>query len=198
MVNTGRTHWKIGNHPSISTEFKKGHSAWNKGKKGFRAGLPRHNYDDAFKIKISKSNSGRISHIKDKTFEERYGVEKAKSIKKKMADARKNKLLSRKVKEKIRNSTINYVEEYRLDGKSLYPCVGKYETQILDNLEKCISYPILRQFKIAGYFLDGYCPALNLAIEVDESFHNRQLEKDQLRQKNIADNLSCQFLRIEV
>jgi len=31
--NTGRTHFKEGERPSVKTEFKKGGSAWNKGKK---------------------------------------------------------------------------------------------------------------------------------------------------------------------
>lgn len=32
-INTGRTHFKKGTHPSINTEFKKGRKPWNAGKK---------------------------------------------------------------------------------------------------------------------------------------------------------------------
>jgi len=103
---------------------------------------------------------------------------------------------TKKHKLKIRNSTIKYVERVRLNGKSLYPCVGKYEKRILDNLEECFGYTVLRQYKVRGYFLDGYCPALNLAIEVDEQFHTRKMGKDQSRQFEIQNSLGCKFIRM--
>lgn len=63
---------------------------------------------------------------------------------------------------------------------------------------KTISYHI-RQYRVAGYFLDGYCPALNLAIEVDEPYHKTKemLDKDAVRQKNIEAELECKFLRLQ-
>ena len=39
---------------------------------------------------------------------------------------------------------------------------------------------------------------LNLAIEVDEGFHNSKIEKDMLRQKEIEKELNCKFLRINI
>ncbi len=83
-------------------------------------------------------------------------------------------------------------------GKINGPNIGKYETIILDVLEESFGYTILRQHYIDGYFLDGYCPMLNLAIEVDEQYHNTYKDKDQLRQSNIQNILSCKFLRIPV
>ncbi len=76
----------------------------------------------------------------------------------------------------------------------LYPCIGHNEKQILDNLEKEISFRILRQYKIKGFFIDGYIPELNIAIEIDERPKNK--EKDIERQKIIEDELNCNFLRI--
>ena len=102
-------------------------------------------------------------------------------------------------KEKLRKIQIKVIEEkYGLKPNGLCPNIGKYETQILDNLEKCFNYPILRQYRVAGYFLDGYCPALNLAIEVDEKYHKKpeQLQKDNYRQKMIENKLNCRFLRM--
>ena len=66
------------------------------------------------------------------------------------------------------------------------------------NLEMCLGYSIERQYKIDGYFLDGYCKPLKLAIEIDERYHNMRQKKDLLRQKNIEKSLGCNFLRIEV
>ena len=103
-------------------------------------------------------------------------------------------------RKKIRNKLINRIEKQYNNGEPITPFIGKYETPILDKLEDWWSYKIKRQHKIAGYFVDGYCPMLNLAIEVDEPYHNKeeQLKKDVLRQSNIEEELGCKFLRIEV
>jgi len=103
-------------------------------------------------------------------------------------------------KEKIRISNIKYIEKKKLNGEPLTPNIGKYETRILDNLEYCFGYPILRQYRVIGYFLDGFCPMLNLAIEVDELFHKEgaQLKKDMVRESNIKNELNCLFLRINI
>jgi len=102
--------------------------------------------------------------------------------------------------ENLRISTIKRIEKQKFNGLPMMPCVGKYETLILDNLEHCIGYPILRQHRVAGYFLDGYCPMLNLAIEVDEKYHKKvtEMKRMKIRENNIKDELGCSFLRVEV
>ena len=105
-----------------------------------------------------------------------------------------------KTKRKLREAQIRNVEKQVFDGLPIMPCIGKHETKILDLIEKVHNIKILRQHKTCGYFLDGYCKELNLAIEVDEPFHNKpeQLKKDNYREKQIKNELNCQFLRIEV
>jgi very-short-patch-repair endonuclease len=100
---------------------------------------------------------------------------------------------SPETKRKLRKSTIKYIEKMKLNGMPLTPRIGKTEQQILDALEKEFGYKIERQFRIAGYFLDGYIPELRIAIEVDEPGHDE--EKDQTRQKEIENLLNCDFLR---
>jgi len=106
---------------------------------------------------------------------------------------------SKETREKLRKLKIRYVEHTKLNGMPLYPTIGKDEKHILDTLEECFNYPILRQHKVAGYFLDGYCPALNLAIEVDEEYHinpkvkTKDIEKEQV----ITQKIRCSFLRID-
>jgi len=100
------------------------------------------------------------------------------------------------IRRKQRESTIKYIENH---CNGISPRVGKYEKDILDYLQnECFYYPILRQYKVAGYFLDGYCSALNLAIEVDEKKHRKSLERDSRREKEIKDEINCNFLRIQV
>jgi len=107
---------------------------------------------------------------------------------------------TREHKRKIRESLIQYVETVRLKGKPLYPCVGLNEKQILDSLEEKYNFPIQRQYRVAGFFLDGYIPELNIAFEVDEEYHfeNGKLSvSDIRRQQEIEDELKCQFVRIK-
>lgn len=102
-------------------------------------------------------------------------------------------------RQKMRLKSIERIERTKLNGLPLTPCIGNNETKILDYLQnECFNYPIIRQYKIKGYFLDGYCPSLNLAIEIDEQRHKKYIEKDIQRQKEIEEKLNCKFLRIEI
>ena len=80
------------------------------------------------------------------------------------------------------------------------PKIGKNETHKLNKWENIIGYKILRQYPVVGYFLDGYCKELNIAFEVDESYHydidGNLKEKDIIRQQNIENELNCEFIRI--
>lgn len=67
--------------------------------------------------------------------------------------------------------------------------------QILDKLEIKSGYKIIRQYKVLGYFLDGYIPELNLTIEVDEKPKNTL--KDIQREKEIINKLKCYLIRIK-
>jgi len=107
---------------------------------------------------------------------------------------------SEETKRKMREATIKRVEKQRLDGDPLFPTIGNNEKIILDTIEKSEGIEILRQYKVIGYFLDGYCKKNNTAFEVDERFHfiNGVLrESDVKRQKNVEDELGCQFRRIQ-
>lgn len=47
------------------------------------------------------------------------------------------------------------------------------------------------------YYIDCYIPALNLAIEYDEGDHKYYTyENQELRQKNIENELKCTFIRL--
>ena len=83
-------------------------------------------------------------------------------------------------------------------GFPLRPHMSKYETSILDNLQNCFGYPIERQYRVGGYYIDGYCKFLNLPPEVDENHHKYRLERDLKREEQIKDLLGCHFLRLQV
>jgi len=143
----------------------------------------------------------RSNCIKNKIRLSNLGIKKGDmsiNHKNKISKANKGRIFSEESKKKMRESSIKYIEKIKLNGLPLMPRIGRYENQILNNLEECFGYKILRQYKVNGYFLDGYCQVLNLAIEVDEKYHKEaeQMNKDINRQKNVIKELKCSFLRI--
>ncbi|KXS33957.1 MAG: hypothetical protein AWU56_2465 [Idiomarina sp. T82-3] len=46
------------------------------------------------------------------------------------------------------------------------------------------------------YKIDGYFPEINLAIEVDEPYHEKQREDDAKREESIKGLLGCEFIRV--
>jgi very-short-patch-repair endonuclease len=59
---------------------------------------------------------------------------------------------------------------------------------------------IKSQHSVGCYLLDGYIPAINLAIEIDEPHHEREINinNDIGRQEYIEAQLKCRFERIKI
>ena len=105
---------------------------------------------------------------------------------------------SKITKQKMRISAIEYIKN---NSNFTTPRTGRYEKQILDEFQNTLGFSIKRQFYINGYFLDGYCQELNLAIEVDEGYHyqnNILNQKDIEKQNSIIKILNCDFIRLKV
>jgi len=174
-------------------QFKKGHKGLNP--KGSNKGRK---FSDEWKANMSKA---RLKNHADPNC--KIGFQKGDSRLiangKKMAKIngvyKKGHVVTDKTREKIRNATISYREKHY---KGAPCCIGKHEKHVLDTMENFTNYPIKRQHQVGGYFLDGYSPALNLAIEVDEPHHKNQMKKDLYRENFIKKKLNCVFLRIPV
>ena len=78
---------------------------------------------------------------------------------------------------------------------------GKKETFILDMYERLFDKTIIRQYPVKTesglYFLDGFIEQDNLAIEIDEEYHNSQQIKDYIREDAIRNKLGCHIIRID-
>lgn len=111
---------------------------------------------------------------------------------------KKNPFYGKKHSKDTKNKISLGTREAFQRNNNFNPRIGKYEKNILNDVEKSLGIKIKRQYKVAGYFLDGYCKELNLAIEVDENAHlkTKQRSKDESRQKIIMDTLKCDFIRI--
>ncbi|MHA1482501.1 MAG: NUMOD3 domain-containing DNA-binding protein [Candidatus Heimdallarchaeaceae archaeon] len=148
------------------------HSVFKKGHKSVKYWLGKKRSKET-KRKISKSHKGKIPWNKGKK-----GIY----------------ICSEETKEKMRKSAFKYAQ--KVIG-IICPRIGRNETKKLDELEKELKLRIIRQYKIGGYYLDGYIPEINLAIEVDEKHHKNQKEKDIQREEFIKQKLGCKFLRIK-
>ena len=94
-----------------------------------------------------------------------------------------------------RNSFIQNIE----DQKGSYRVrLGKNETLILDSISEILNIKIERSYRAIGYYLDGYIPELNIALEIDELHHTNAcyIESDKIRQIAIENHLKCTFIRI--
>ena len=152
-------------------------------------------FTEEHKKNISKGKKG-IPNLKN------LGSKHSEETKKKISNNRKGKAMnnrnrlgdtpSEQTKKKLRLAAIKYINEH---CGGITPMIGKNEKTILDELQEEYGYKIIRQYKVEGYFLDGYIKELKLAIEVDEKPKNK--ERDIERQRQIEKKLGCKFLRIK-
>ena len=156
------------------------------------------------RVELNKKRKGIFKHSEET---KRKISDSCQGINKGNKNAMKNPIYLQRMKEnhkgilhddaskfKMRMAVFKYAKKY---GPITWPRKGKHETIILNRLEKLFKYKIIRQYEIYGYFLDGYIPELNLAIEIDESHHDLQKEKDKIRECLIKTELRCKFLRVK-
>lgn len=115
----------------------------------------------------------------------------------------KGKSHNEETKEKIRESTIKYLEKTKGSCKARYSIIAcKY----IDELNKKNNWNLQHaenggEVQLFGYFVDGYDKNLNIVFEFDEPSHyidienNILKEKDIKRQNYIKSKLNCEFYR---
>ena len=75
---------------------------------------------------------------------------------------------------------------------------GRMEYGALAAIEQVLNTPLIRQFKVGDYRIDGYDPENNIAYEIDEPHHNFQVDEDLKREEFIKSKLGCEFKRIKL
>lgn len=189
--------------------FIKGHNVPNKWRRAWGEKSAGKQHSEEWKHAISIGNSGKKRTIEQKlryrnsklgkknpNYKKEYTTEERKRWSQYSKKQWENMLPDTKDirNTKIRKSRLKYIKE--VGG----PRIGKFEKPVLDFLESYFGFSIIRQYEIGGYFLDGYCPIMNLAIEIDESHHKKMkyLIKDIKREEIICKTLNCSFLRVGV
>lgn len=110
---------------------------------------------------------------------------------------------SNETKEKMRNSTIEYLKTM---NNFTGPRYNVSSISFIDDLNKRYNWNLQHaenggEFRVAGYFIDGYDKELNIAFEYDEPVHyidvdnNILTDKDIERQSIIIETLGCEFYR---
>lgn len=203
--------------------YKKGRDVWNKGltkkmdKRLSQPWLGKKNPDHSKRMK-GENNPAKRLEVRKKISR---GVRKVReqTVKKMVATRRKNDsyIFSKEQKEKMRKShlerikrlgythtpeairkqrisLIKHIKEFR---GNVRPNIGKHEKQLLDEFELSNNLKLIRQFYIKdlGYFIDGYYKELNLVVEIDEK--PKIKERDIKREKEIKEELDCEFIRIK-
>ena len=114
-----------------------------------------------------------------------------------------NRKHAEETKNKIRVSTVNYLESKFNANIARYSSNGcKY----IESLNEKMGWNLQHaenggEYKIDGYFLDGYDKERNIAFEYDEPRHYEDVynnvlkEKDIKRQDYIIEKLNCRFFR---
>jgi very-short-patch-repair endonuclease len=75
----------------------------------------------------------------------------------------------------------------------------RWESMVMYSLHYALrDVEMLSQHSVGPYLIDGYFPELNLAIEIDEPYHERNKEEDHKREAEIKLLLGCEFFRIDV
>ncbi len=75
--------------------------------------------------------------------------------------------------------------------------IGNNETFILDFIEKKLGITLIRQYKVAGKYADGYDIVNKVIYEVDEPQHLNNYFQDKMREQEIKRVLvDCTFVRI--
>lgn len=138
------------------------------------------------------------------TYEDIYGIKKAKDIKDKLSSY----IRTTEANEKRRAaSRLIMIERLRKINKSFHPPYNPKACQYFNQLMKESNTYIQHaenggEFLIRelGYWVDGYDQINNIVYEYDEKHHfvNEQLlNKDVRRQQEITNFLKCKFIRIK-
>ena len=113
----------------------------------------------------------------------------------------KGKHHTQETKDKIRISTVKYLEEVKRTGGAKF---SKRACLFIDKLNESKGWHLQHALNggeiiVGGYYLDGYDKELNIAFEYNESKHyidcenNILREKDIIRMNFIHNKLNCRF-----
>jgi len=180
---------------------KKGHIVTDETRKKLSEANTGHVCSDETKQKLREINLGNVvpQYVRDKISINNscYWKDKKRSkiTRDKISKSKEN--INSDIRKNMRLGRIRYIEKCKNNGEPISPTIGRNETKILNKIEKENNVKLIRQYRIRGYFVDGYDKENNIVYEVDERHHLNNIEKDLRRQEEIIKYLNCKFIRIK-
>lgn len=114
---------------------------------------------------------------------------------------KRGKKVSDNARKNLRIGQLNRLQQ--MHGQ-LFPNYNKNICRVFDEINQTLGWNGLHaenggehHLKILGYWLDYYEPTQNVVIEFYEKYHftrSGQLEKDEVRRKEITTELNCKFI----
>ena len=174
-----------------------------------------HNYkpgkmSEKHKNKISETKRERYKNEKyDKShlYGNNYGTKNKGNIftkehRKNIGLTSKGRKHTPETKEKIREKLISRIE--KLSG-TYSPNYNPEACKIIEKYGEQHNYDFQHaenggEFKVLGYFVDGYDKNKNTVIEVLEKYHSspKQQKRDIMRKKEIKECLGCKFIEVKL
>ena len=146
------------------------------------------------KLKISKGNKGKLAGDKNPSCRSEIRAKRSISIKKSFEDP-KRRLANRIALNKKMKMTGKPFTNFNITACNYFDFLNMYCGY---NGNHALYHG---EFIICGYHLDYYDKNLNIVIEWDEDNHYNKdgtlIEKDIRRQREIIENLNCEFYRIK-
>lgn len=182
----------------VSGVKKGSRGSWNKGKHNPMYGKTP---SDETKRKQSEAKKGKKNPNYGKTHIEEIRKTMGRDVSG-MNNPMYGKTASEETKQKQRVAAIARIE--RIAGQ-ISPNYNPEACRIIEEYGKQHGYNFQHaenggEYRVIGYFVDGYDEEQNVVIEIDESRHftNGKLKKkDVQRQKEITNHLECKFIRIK-
>lgn len=203
-----------GKHNSSNTKFKKGSIPWSKGKKGFfkqtdewKERMRKRMLGNHYGLKKGQTNSG--SFKKGYTYEEKFGEEKTKELRKLMSDngkKRKGQKHNEETKNKLsiiqKGKHRSPLTEFKTGDPILKEKRAKQVLPMIDTSIELKIQKFLKQLNIDfyphqyfyaiphAYQVDIFVPSLTLIIECDGDYWHKYPfgnEIDKIRTKELLD-----------
>jgi len=167
---------------SFGKRFQKGSIPWTKLNKGYKC--KQYNLSEEGKLqKIKNLGTGMLG--------KKQSIETINKIK--IGNIGKKVIHTEEAKKKLRLSMIEHIKKYRGGFKTN---IGKHEKEILDFIESSLVFPILRQYEVDGYFVDGYLKERNIVFEIDEK--PKITQKEISRENYIINKLNWDSYKITI
>jgi len=191
--------WKR-NCPSCDTEItystkyvkKRAENINAKCKSCAKMGENNNNYGKIFSTEYRKN----MSNV-------RTGMKLSDEHKKNISKSRTGKKWSKEIIQKIsRSKRIARIEEIESKFGQIIPNYNSTAIPIILQKARELGISDLQhaenggEFRVCGYFVDGYSPSKNVVIEYYEPFHKKQVERDKRRKQEIIEELDCKFIEI--